>query len=232
MGESDVDVLLLSHGADLPWLTGYRAMPLERLTMLVLPVVGEPVLVVPAWRRPGCPAPRTCSHSCRGRTTEDPVDLVGRRSVAGRGRAVGRVGSGAGPPPCSPSSVGCPRRDGSRRRRSPRRSARSRTTPRWPPCGPPARPPTGWPPCCRPVRSRWSGGPRRRCRPTSASLLIAEGHSEVNFAIVGSGPNAASPHHEPGQRVIGPDETVVCDFGGTLRSTATSATARTSPAPW
>ena len=48
------------------------------------------------------------------------------------------------------------------------------------------------------------------------TLLVDEGHSAVNFAIVGSGPNAASPHHEPGSRVIGPGETVVCDFGGTL----------------
>ena len=32
-----VDALLLSLGADLPWLTGYEAMPLERITMLVLP---------------------------------------------------------------------------------------------------------------------------------------------------------------------------------------------------
>ena len=38
----------------------------------------------------------------------------------------------------------------------------------------------------------------------------------MNFAIVGSGPNAASPHHEAGARVIGRGETVVCDFGGTL----------------
>jgi hypothetical protein len=35
--ELGVDVLLLSVGADLPYLTGYEAMPLERLTMLVLP---------------------------------------------------------------------------------------------------------------------------------------------------------------------------------------------------
>ena len=33
MVELDVDAVLLSHGADLPWLTGYRAMPLERLTL-------------------------------------------------------------------------------------------------------------------------------------------------------------------------------------------------------
>jgi Xaa-Pro aminopeptidase len=47
--------------------------------------------------------------------------------------------------------------------------------------------------------------------------LLAEGHDRVNFAIVASGPNAASPHHEPGRRVIGTGETVVCDFGGTYR---------------
>jgi Xaa-Pro aminopeptidase len=47
-----VDALLLSHGADLPWLTGYEAMPLERLTVLVLPLVGEPTLVVPGLEAP------------------------------------------------------------------------------------------------------------------------------------------------------------------------------------
>jgi len=46
--------------------------------------------------------------------------------------------------------------------------------------------------------------------------LLAEGHERVNFAIVGSGPNSASPHHEPGPRVIGGDEAVVCDFGGAM----------------
>jgi Xaa-Pro aminopeptidase len=47
------------------------------------------------------------------------------------------------------------------------------------------------------------------------SRLVAEGHQRVNFAIVGSGPNAASPHHDAGGRVIERGETVVCDFGGT-----------------
>jgi Xaa-Pro aminopeptidase len=46
--------------------------------------------------------------------------------------------------------------------------------------------------------------------------LLFEGHDRVNFAIVGSGPNSASPHHDPGQRVIGRNEAVVCDFGGSL----------------
>jgi D-alanyl-D-alanine dipeptidase len=34
------------------------------------------------------------------------------------------------------------------------------------------------------------------------------------FAIVASGPNGASPHHEPGKRVIEPGDLVICDFGG------------------
>jgi Xaa-Pro aminopeptidase len=45
--------------------------------------------------------------------------------------------------------------------------------------------------------------------------ILAEGHAKVNFAIVASGPNASSPHHHPGDRVIQPGEVVLCDFGGT-----------------
>src|SRR5947209_404097 len=52
MADAGVDVLLLSLGADLPWLTGYTAMPLERLTMLVLPADDEAVLVVPRLEAP------------------------------------------------------------------------------------------------------------------------------------------------------------------------------------
>ena len=33
--------------------------------------------------------------------------------------------------------------------------------------------------------------------------LVDEGHDEAAFAIVASGPNSASPHHAPGDRVIG-----------------------------
>ncbi len=49
-----------------------------------------------------------------------------------------------------------------------------------------------------------------------SSRLVAEGHAQVNFAIVGSGPNGASPHHEAGDRRIESGDVVVCDFGGTL----------------
>lgn len=46
--------------------------------------------------------------------------------------------------------------------------------------------------------------------------LLAEGHEEASFAIVGSGPNSASPHHEASERVIGAGEPIVLDIGGKL----------------
>jgi Xaa-Pro aminopeptidase len=47
--------------------------------------------------------------------------------------------------------------------------------------------------------------------------LVAEGHEAASFAIVASGPNAASPHHEAGERVIEPGDPLVLDIGGTLQ---------------
>jgi Xaa-Pro aminopeptidase len=47
-----------------------------------------------------------------------------------------------------------------------------------------------------------------------AGLLREHGHSQVDFTVVGSGPNGAKPHHEMGQRVIRPGDMVVLDFGG------------------
>jgi Xaa-Pro aminopeptidase len=46
--------------------------------------------------------------------------------------------------------------------------------------------------------------------------LVAEGHDAADFAIVGSGPNSASPHHDAGERVIGAGEPIVLDIGGPL----------------
>jgi Xaa-Pro aminopeptidase len=60
-----------------------------------------------------------------------------------------------------------------------------------------------------------------------SELLLAAGHDTADFAIVGSGPNSASPHHEPGQRVIQPGDAVVLDIGGT-RADYCSDTTRTA----
>ncbi len=46
--------------------------------------------------------------------------------------------------------------------------------------------------------------------------LLAAGHDTVEFIIVASGPNSASPHHHPGDRVIEEGEMVLFDFGGSF----------------
>jgi len=47
-----------------------------------------------------------------------------------------------------------------------------------------------------------------------ADLLRKYGHSQVDFTVVGSGPNGANPHHELGERVIVDGDMIVLDFGG------------------
>src|SRR3954465_13843262 len=70
------DVLLVSVGADLPWLCGYEAMPLERLTMLVVPRDGDATLVVPRLEAPRV-VDRPGLFSIRAwDETEDPIAIV------------------------------------------------------------------------------------------------------------------------------------------------------------
>jgi Xaa-Pro aminopeptidase len=47
-----------------------------------------------------------------------------------------------------------------------------------------------------------------------ARAIVEEGHSEVAFIIVGSGPNGADPHHECSDRVLQDGDVVVVDIGG------------------
>ena len=46
--------------------------------------------------------------------------------------------------------------------------------------------------------------------------MVRNGHTSADFTIVASGPNSASPHHEPTGRTILPRDAVVLDFGGEL----------------
>ena len=47
MARRGVDALVVTVGSDLPYLIGYKAIENERITALVLPVDGDPVLLVP-----------------------------------------------------------------------------------------------------------------------------------------------------------------------------------------
>ena len=48
--------------------------------------------------------------------------------------------------------------------------------------------------------------------------LILREHKEVDFIIVGSGPNGANPHYDYGERELHAGDPVVVDIGGTLPS--------------
>ena len=139
MRELGVDVLLLSTGADLPYLTGYEAMPLERLTMLVLPADGDAVLVVPRLEAPRV-VERPDAFSIRPwEETEDPIAVVAglvgaastrrdRRSDLGalRDRAPGRAAAHALPPRRRRHRAAPHRQGRGRGRRAARRGGRGR----------------------------------------------------------------------------------------------------------
>ncbi len=213
MEEMGVRSALVSHGGELPWLTGYTAMPLERVTLLVLRLGEDPQLLVPAVE-----APRVVAHdelfSLRPwRDSEDPLDiaadLVGRRARgvvalsdrAWAGTLLGLQSRLPGMRFVCVSEVTSPIRAvkdsheiGVLRDAA---HAADRVA---------AAVQSGEVPLAGRTESEVAGDIGAR--------LIAEGHDHVNFTIVGSGPNGASPHHDSGDRTIGERETVVCDFGG------------------
>jgi Xaa-Pro aminopeptidase len=51
-----------------------------------------------------------------------------------------------------------------------------------------------------------------------ADAIREAGHATVDFVIVASGPNGASPHHSVSDRVIEPGDPVVVDIGGAMPS--------------
>jgi len=55
-------------------------------------------------------------------------------------------------------------------------------------------------------------------------LLVERGHDAPDFTIVASGPNAASPHHEPTDRRIGAGDPIVLDFGGSVEGYCSDTT--------
>lgn len=57
--------------------------------------------------------------------------------------------------------------------------------------------------------------------------ILAEGHTEAAFVIVGSGPHGADPHHEVSDRVIESGDVVVIDIGGPVDPGYNSDSTRT-----
>ena len=211
MEELGVDVLLLSVGADLPYFTGYTAMPLERLTMLVLPRDAAATLVVPALEAPRVEERPEAFATRAFAETEDPVAIVAglagrptRAAVGDRTWAAFLLGLQAALP--QTAFVPASRVTGPLRARKDaaevdalRAAARVVDA------------------VALAMRERpFAGRTEADISRELVERMLGGGHERANFAIVGSGPNAASPHHEPGNRVVEPGDSVVCDFGGTM----------------
>jgi Xaa-Pro aminopeptidase len=213
MATADVDALLLSVGPDLPWLVGYEAMPLERLTMLVVGREGRATLVVPRLEAPRV-VERDDLFTLRSwDETDDPVaivaELLGPASSAAIGDRtwarflVDLQGQRPDVAYRRASAVVGPLRAVKDAAEVSALRAAAEAADRVA-----AQLQSGDIPLVGRTEAEVSADLGRRLR--------AEGHHRVNFAIVAAGPNAASPHHEPGPRVIAPGEIVLCDFGGTM----------------
>jgi Xaa-Pro aminopeptidase len=212
MDSHGVDALLLSLGADLPWLIGYQALPLERLTMLVVPADDTPVLVVPRLEAPRVQPDPDLFTVRPWDETEDPIGLVaglvGRRrhlAVSDRTWAMFVLGLQGRLPGR--------RWDPASRVTAPLRAVKDATEIEALATAAAAADRVAGALLAGDVRL--VGRTEREVSEEIGRRLIAEGHQRVNFAIVGSGPNAASPHHDAGMRRISAGDVVVCDFGGT-----------------
>ena len=213
MGELGVDVLLLSVGADLPYLTGYEAMPLERLTMLVLPRAGDARLVVPRLEAPRVVAQPDLFEIVPWEETDDPIELVAE--LVGSGAVRAAIGDTTWARFVLDLQHALPHATFVRASRvlaeirmvkdadeiSALRAAAEAVDA-----------------IAVEMRSRpFAGRTELDVHRELVERMLALGHERSNFAIVAAGEHAASPHHEPtAERVIAPGDIVLCDFGGTM----------------
>ncbi|MGW7003043.1 M24 family metallopeptidase [Streptomyces sp. NPDC054933] len=224
--DAGLDALLVSPGADLRYLTGYQALPLERLTCLVCPSDGDPVLVVPALEKAAAEASPVGGLGIEiigWAETDDPYALVADRLPAGSKRiavdnhmwAEKVLAFRAALPHTEQSLAGDVLRE-LRMRKSPaevaalRRAGAAidrvhRRIGEW----------------LRPGRTE------REAARDIADAIIEAGHATCDFVIVAAGPDGASPHHEVSDRVIRPGDPVVVDIGGTTADGYCSDSTRT-----
>lgn len=219
------DALLVTPGADLRYLTGYDALPLERLTCLVLPASGQPWLVVPALEEPAAhasPMSRLGVQILPWQETEDPVALVA--GLLGGASTVAlddhmwaeKVLRFRAAMPHAQQVLAGPVLRQLRIRKSTAEIQSLRTAGA----------------AIDRVHARMAewlrvGRTEREVGRDIADAIIAEGHARVDFVIVASGPNGASPHAEVSDRVLEAGDTVVVDIGGTTEAGYCSDETRT-----
>lgn len=225
LAQEGVDALLVTPGADLRYLTGYDALPLERLTCLVLSAIGKPYLVVPALEEPAAhasPVSRLGVQIVPWQETEDPVALVTR--ILGSPATVAlsdqmwaeKVLAFRAAMPHAQQVLAGPVLRGLRMRKDiieieALRSAGAAID------------------RVHARMARWLrvGRTEREVGRDIADAIISEGHMRVDFVIVASGPNGASPHAEVSDRVLEAGDAVVVDIGGTTAAGYCSDETRT-----
>lgn len=212
MPTEGIDAVLITPGPDLRYLTGYDAVPLERLTCLVVRPDASADLVVPrleALAAAASPAAHLPRHTWT--ETDDPFALTA--SLIPGARVVGvddhmwaaKVLGLRTAMPAAVQVLAGPLLDRLRMVKDAEEiAALTRAGAAI------DRVHEQVPSLLRPGRTeREVGG-------DIADLILAAGHVAVDFVIVASGPNGASPHHEVSDRVIEVGDAIVIDIGGTM----------------
>ncbi|OLZ67431.1 peptidase M24 family protein [Streptomyces sp. IMTB 2501] len=216
--------LLVAPGPDMVWLTGYTPTAVtERLTVLVLAPGHEPVLVVPTLEAPDAEhATGASALTLRDWTDGKDPYAVTAALLDGRGRfgisdntwAMHLLGFQRALPDTSYASL----TDALPMLRAVKDAAELELL---------AAAGAAADATFEEIRKVPFAGRRESdVGRDLADLLRRFGHSQVDFTIVGSGPNGANPHHEVGDRVIQHGDMVVLDFGG-LKDGYGSDTTRT-----
>ncbi|MFD5536942.1 aminopeptidase P family protein [Streptomyces sp. NPDC127079] len=216
--------LLIAPGPDMVWLTGYTPTAVtERLTLLVLTPGREPVLVVPTLEAPdaekaeGAPA-LTLRDWADGKdpyaVTADLLGTTGRFGISDNAWAMHLLGLQKTLPGTEYASL----TDALPMLRAVKDAAELELL---------AAAGAAADETFEEIRRVPFAGRRESdVGRDLADLLRRFGHEQVDFTIVGSGPNGANPHHEVGDRVIQDGDMVVLDFGG-LKDGYGSDTTRT-----
>ncbi|MFI5686593.1 M24 family metallopeptidase [Streptomyces sp. NPDC051636] len=216
--------LLVAPGPDLVWLTGYAPTAVtERLTVLVLAPGQDPVLVVPTLEAPDAEkAPGAAALALRDWTDgKDPYAVTaallshdGRFGISDNAWAMHLLGLQK----TLPGTSYAPLNDALPMLRAVKDAAELELL---------AAAGAAADATFEEIRKVPFAGRRESdVGHDLAGLLRRFGHSQVDFTIVGSGPNGANPHHEVGDRVIRRGDMVVLDFGG-LKDGYGSDTTRT-----
>jgi Xaa-Pro aminopeptidase len=209
--------LLIGVGSDLRYLTGHLAHPMERLTMLVLPASGQVAIVVPRLESMAAAAsPAGAAELVEvvpWDETDDPYGIVARR-VGGLEAPAGPllVDTGLWALHLLALQRGLPGRQFGlatdvlrdlRIVKAPDEIEKLRAAAH-----------AADRALARIVSGRLVGRTEADVSREIGELLVEEGHEHAEFAIVASGPNAASPHHHATARVIRAGEPIVLDIGG------------------